>query len=206
MSLNSEILIVRDQDLPASMDASASSDLALIPGSARPGHVTDGTSDTARSSTRLEVPIEDERSYPLLIQTYIDNNKAKIFQDARGLFTLTLADYEYWTRFGASYHPYLPAPCSVSTQTVNLRLSSSYAKVKETINTEVPVQENREVFRTAGRREMKVALSRVTVIWNLPGGGIGYTHLDDGNCGSMLELIAARGWRDILVASYFRWS
>lgn len=55
------------------------------------------------------------------------------------------------------------------------------------------MRESREVFRTAGRREMQFVLSIVTVIGNLPGGGMGYTHLVDGNCGNMLDLMAAGG-------------
>jgi hypothetical protein len=66
----------------------------------------------------------------------MNGNKIKVFYDAHGHFVVALAEYEFWIRFAVSYHPHLSPPCSISTRTVNVKLSSSYAELKEKIDAE----------------------------------------------------------------------
>jgi hypothetical protein len=87
---------------------------------------------------------------------------------------------------------------------VNVKLSTTYEELKMQIDAQVPQEENRfETIALSGRPSVeKVKLEGVAVVWRLEGEGKGYTLIGVSNCKSSLELIAARGWKDILVAAY----
>ncbi|KAE9375815.1 hypothetical protein N431DRAFT_502661 [Stipitochalara longipes BDJ] len=136
-----------------------------------------------------------ENSHPLLIHTYKAGYKQKIFKDKLGWYIAyrpNPADEEEWLRTRTRM---LGLPQSLtSTQIVNVQLSTTYAELKKQIDAQVPEEENRfGTIALSGRPSIeKVKLQDEK----------GYTLINEDNCKTSLELVAARGWKDILVAVY----
>ena len=86
----------------------------------------------------------------------------------------------------------------ISTQVVNLKLSTSYAQFREKIDADVPEFADRLGIRGPGDLVAKpVALNGVPMLWQLPGGGQWYTKIDERNCEEVLGMIAGRLVRHI---------
>ena len=87
---------------------------------------------------------------------------------------------------------------------MNVKKSMTYAELRELIDREVSEQEDRFAILTLSGRPSaeKVKLESASVTWDLPGDKTGYTVLNENNCPKTLDLIAARGWHDMLVAVY----
>jgi hypothetical protein len=148
----------------------------------------------------------EEKAYPFLIQTYKSGLNRKIFKDRLGLYIAyrpNPTDEEEWLRTRTRVLGSLSQNLS-STHIVNLKLSTTYEELKTQIDAQVPQEENRfETIALSGRPSVeKVKLGGVAVVWRLEGEEKGYTLIGVSNCKSSLELIAARGWKDILVAAY----
>ena len=142
--------------------------------------------------------VEEENSHPLLIHTYKSGHKRKVFRDERGLyiaFRPNPADEEEWLRGRAPILGSLPQG-PATTQIVNVKLSMTYAELKRKVDEDILEEEDRfGMIALSGRLSIEgVKLDGVAVLWQLPGGGKGYTVIDEGNCGKILELIAARSW------------
>jgi hypothetical protein len=95
---------------------------------------------------------------------------------------------------------------AVSTQIINVKLSTTYAELISKIDADVPDQKSRiQMIVPNGRPSVeKVRLEGVAVVWELPGHRTGYGIIDESNCKNVLGLISARGWQDVLVALYER--
>jgi hypothetical protein len=150
----------------------------------------------------------EEISHPLLIHTYKSGHKRQVFRDKRGLyiaFRPNPADEEEWLRGRSLLLGSLPHG-PATTQIINVKLSMTYAELKRKIDEEIPEKEDRSgMVALPGRPSVeKVKLEGVAVVWRLPGGGRGYAVIDESNCGNMLQLIATRGWQDMLAAVYER--
>jgi hypothetical protein len=153
-----------------------------------------------------EVLPDEGESHPLLIHTYKAGHKRKIFRDRRGLYIASRenpADEEQWLRTRASWLSSVPQG-AVSTQIIDVKLSTTYAKLIAKIDAEIPEQESRVRMMVSNRRTSveKVGLEGVAVVWELPGHGTGYVVINEGNCKNSLEFVSARGWQDVLVAVY----
>ena len=87
---------------------------------------------------------------------------------------------------------------------MNVKKSMTYAELRELIDREVSEQEDRFAILTLSGRPSaeKVKLESASVTWDLPGDKTGYTVFNENNCTKTLDLIAARGWHDMLVAVY----
>ena len=154
------------------------------------------------------LPGEEEASHPLLIHTYKAGCNRKIFRDKRGTYIACRenpADEEQWLRSRSSLLSSLPQG-AVSTQIINVKLSTTYAELISKIDTDVPDQRSRiQMIVPNGRPSVeKVRLEGVAVVWELPGHRTGYGFIDESNCKNVLGLISARGWQDVLVALYER--
>jgi hypothetical protein len=85
-----------------------------------------------------------------------------------------------------------------------VKLSTTYAELTSKIDADVPELESRVRMILLNERPSveKVRLEGVAVVWELPGHGTGYAVIDESNCYYILELVSARGWKDVLVAIY----
>jgi hypothetical protein len=112
----------------------------------------------------VEEAVEEENSHPLLIHTYKSGHKRKIFRDRRGLYIAykpNPADEEDWLRTRARLHGSLPVG-AISTQTVNVKKSMTYAELRELIDIEVSEQEDRfATIALSSRRVLRRSNSRV---------------------------------------------
>jgi len=155
-----------------------------------------------------DAAVEEEISHPLLIHTYKSGHKRQVFRDEKGLyitFRPNPADEEEWLRGRSLLLGSLPQG-PATTQIINVELSMTYAELKRKIDEEIPEEEDRSGMVALPRRPSveKVKLEGVAVVWRLPGGGRGYAVIDESNCANMLQLIATRGWQDMLAAVYER--
>jgi hypothetical protein len=154
------------------------------------------------------LPNEEGASHSLLIHTYKAGHNRKIFRDKRGTYVASRenpADEEQWLRSRSSLLSSLPQG-AVSTQIIDVKLSTTYAELLFKIDADVPDQKSRiQMIVPNGRPSVeKVRLEGVAVVWKLPGDRTGYGIIDESNCKNVLELISARGWQDVLVAVYER--
>jgi hypothetical protein len=84
---------------------------------------------------------------------------------------------------------------------VKVKSPSSYTEVAEAINTQIPELADRTILGRNGKLT-PVSLDSIMVSWSLPGGGTGFTVLNEGNCGKVLEMLRNQGWKDNLTAMY----
>jgi hypothetical protein len=93
---------------------------------------------------------------------------------------------------------------AVSTQIIDVKLSTTYAKLIAKIDAEIPEQESRVrmIVSNGCPSVEKVGLEGVAVVWELPGQGTGYAVINEINCKNVLKYVSARGWQDVLFAVY----
>jgi hypothetical protein len=94
---------------------------------------------------------------------------------------------------------------AVSTQIINVKLSTTYAELTSKIDADVPDQKSRiQMIVPNGRPSVEKVRLEGVAVWKLPGDRTGYGIIEESNCKNILELISARGWQDVLVAVYER--
>jgi hypothetical protein len=194
------------------MESPGAPGLQWIPDPSPSGFFMEQRSDPRAAPSSESVPedaaVEEQNSHPLLIHSYKSGHKRQVFRDEKGLyiaFRPNPADEEEWLRGRSLLLGSLPQG-PATTQIINVKLSMTYAELKWKIDEEIPEEEDRSsMVALPGRPSIeKVKLGGVAVVWRLPGGGRGYTVIDESNCGNMLQLIATRGWQDMLAAVYER--
>jgi hypothetical protein len=134
--------------------------------------------------------------YPLLVHTYLNGGKVKIYHDDEGHFTWAPHN-KVDPNISGITSPWIP----ISTDLVQINLEMTFNHLRAAIE-EIPEKKGRTSLETNSRKVKAAALYQITVLWESLVGVPGYTVIDAWNCERVLRLLANRRGKDMLVAVY----